>query len=454
MSEESSSNKVEFTFAEVFLPLLKKSRYKVAWSGRGAGKSWFFATYALARGMVKPERILCAREIQKSIAASIHQLLKDRISQLGIDDFYHITETAITGKNGTLFSYIGLKEQTKESMKSYEGYTILLADEAQAIKERSWNVALPTIRKAGSEIWIAMNPDMETNYTWQQFVVNSPPDSIVVGTSYKDNIWHSDESESLRLHHFNTMKAEDYENIWEGKCRTTISGAIYSYEMGEVIKSGRYGLVPYDPRLKVHTVWDLGFSDATAIILAQVIRSECRIIGYLEGRYKTDDWWAATLNNMKMNWGKDYLPHDAEHHDHKTRQTTRDILNRMGRRVATRGSVPGPNILSRDMGIQRARQLFPKVSFDNKNAGPIDDCPQSYNGVPRLIECLKQYRRNIPTTTDEPADPVRDEYSHGADAFRYLALCVDKMTNEDSGFMPLQSKLPKYSIDPTMGTLG
>jgi phage terminase large subunit len=51
----------------------------------------------------------------------------------------------------------------------------------------------------------------------------------------------------------------------------------------------------------------------------------------------------------------------------------------------------------------------------------------------RLVECLKRYRRQINTTTNEPGNPVHDEFSHGADAFRYLALNADAMTNETWG---------------------
>lgn len=76
-----------------------------------------------------------------------------------------------------------------------------------------------------------------------------------------------------------------------------------------------------------------------------------------------------------------------------------------------------------EAGIRMARIVFPRVYF-NKAA------------TPRLLECLRRYRRSIPVTTNEPGNPVHDEFSHGADAFRYLAVSADGLTNEEWGGSP------------------
>ncbi len=114
--------------AEVTFPLWaeflqKPSRYKVAWGGRGSGKSWAFAMMLLLLGAKKPERILCAREVQRSLKDSVHQLLTDQINKLGLNDFYEVTETEIRGKNGTLFLFAGLKTSSVSTIKSFEGVT-------------------------------------------------------------------------------------------------------------------------------------------------------------------------------------------------------------------------------------------------------------------------------------------------------------------------------------------
>jgi hypothetical protein len=74
-----------------------------------------------------------------------------------------------------------------------------------------------------------------------------------------------------------------------------------------------------------------------------------------------------------------------------------------------------------EIGIKAARMAFPKCYFDDVR-------------TKRLVDCLKRYRRSIPTTTGEPSTPLHDEYSHGADAFRYLAKCADRLKNDDVNY--------------------
>ena len=137
--------------------LFQPSRYKVLYGGRGGAKSWGVARALLIKAAQSPLRILCAREFQTSIKDSVHKLLCDQIDSLGLQSFYEITQTSIRGKNGTEFSFVGLKNNVA-NIKSYEGVDICWVEEAQTTSRLSWNVLIPTIRKEGSEIWISFNP--------------------------------------------------------------------------------------------------------------------------------------------------------------------------------------------------------------------------------------------------------------------------------------------------------
>ena len=145
--------------------LFEPHRYKVAYGGRGSGKSWSYARALLMMGTEKPLRVLCTREVQKSIKQSVHTLLKDQIQALGLGEFYEIVENAIRGKNGTEFNFAGLATNTVESIKSFEGVDIVWCEEAQNISKRSWDILIPTIRKPDSEIWVTFNPYMDTDDT-------------------------------------------------------------------------------------------------------------------------------------------------------------------------------------------------------------------------------------------------------------------------------------------------
>jgi phage terminase large subunit len=365
----------------------------------------------LIQGAAQPLRILCAREIQRTISDSVHRLISDQIRSLGLEAHYRILETEIRGVNGTQFIFAGLRTQDIAKIKSLEGIDRVWCEEAQTISKKSWDVLIPTIRKPGSEIWITFNPELDTDETYLRFVVNPLPGSILININYSDNPWFPEELERERLH-LKEKDPEAYDNVWEGRCRSSVEGAIYKREISDLVKDGRIRNVPRDPLLKVHTVWDLGWNDQMSIILAQRLGAEIRIIDYIEDSHKTLAEYVAMLQERKWNWGTDWLPHDGEAKDYKTGKSAQEILRSLGRSPMI---VPKTDVES---GIKAARLVFPRCYFDQAK-------------TERLVNCLKRYRRAIPVSTNEPAAPLHDEYSHAADAFRYLSLIVDRMVNED-----------------------
>jgi phage terminase large subunit len=423
---------VNLEFPKKLKPLFEPFRYKVAYGGRGSAKSWSFARALLIQGASERLRIGCFREVQKSIKDSVHRLLSDQIEAMGLGSFYEVLDTEIRGRNGTAFLFAGLSSQTIESIKSYEGLDVAWCEEAQSISKRSWDTLIPTIRKPNSEIWISFNPELDTDETYVRFVVSPPPNSFVANINYTDNPWFPDVLEQERQHCFLTNK-EDYAQIWEGKCRLAISGAIYANEVGDAIRNGRICNVPYDPKLKAHTVFDLGWNDSMSIIIAQRVRSEIRIIDYIEDDHKTLDWYAAELQKRNFNWGFDWLPHDGATKDFKTGKSTAEILKSFGRKPKM---IPNVGI---EPGIKAARMMFPQVYFDKQKTA-------------RLVECTKRYRRSINKQTDEAGAPVHDEFSHGADVFRYLAVIADQLQNESpERSMRIRDYQP---TDAMMGPLG
>lgn len=389
-------------------PLEKRpARYKVIYGGRGSGKSWGVARLLLDFGVRSRIRVLCAREIQRTISESVHQLLRDQIGALGLSEFYSVTDTAIRGANGTEFYFAGLRSQDAHKLKSYEGVDICWVEEAQVVSKRSWDILLPTIRKPHSEVWITFNPELDTDETYQRFVANPAEGSIVIKMNYSDNPWFPDVLELERT----TLEKRDpeaYRNVWEGECRSAVEGAIYAKEVSALYETGRVRPCPYDPLLPVHTVWDLGWNDQTSVILVQRA-SEVRIIGYIEDSHRTLAEYVAQLKAMPYLWGTDWLPHDGRAKDFKSGKSAEEMMRAMGREVRIVEN------LDIESGIKAARMVFPRCYFDPS--------------AERLLHCLKRYRRTINATTNEPGPPLHDDASHGADAFRYLALCVDQMGN-------------------------
>jgi phage terminase large subunit len=365
----------------------------------------------LVKAASEPTRVLCAREIQRSIKQSVHTLLNDQIQALGLGPFYEVLETEIRGLNGSTFSFTGLATNTVESIKSFEGCDIVWVEEAQTVSKKSWDILIPTIRKPNSEIWVSFNPNIDTDDTYKRFVVEKPDNAKVVKVNYTDNPWFPEVLEIERQHSLKTNP--DYANIWEGECKAAVDGAIYSNEIREAQENGRITTVPYDPMLKVHVVFDLGFNDSMAIILCQRGVSDIRIIKYIEDNHRTLDSFSSEIKSLNYNWGTMFLPHDGKSRDYKSGLSAEDIMRKQGWTVRI---VPVSSIES---GIKIARMHFHKCYFDKS--------------VHRLLECLKNYKRSINSSTNEPGAPLHDEYSHGADAFRYMATSVEQMKNESWG---------------------
>jgi phage terminase large subunit len=404
-------------FPDKLKVLFQPARYKTLYGGRGGAKSWGIARALLIQGAAAPLRILCCREVQKSIDDSVHQLLADQVSALGLDSFYEVQRQDIIGKNGTSFLFAGLRDQNVTSIKSYEGIDRCWVEEAQAVTKRSWSILIPTIRKEDSEIWVSLNPELDSDETYQRFVVNPPPGSLVVNINYRDNPWFP-KVLNIEREHLQKTDPEAYENVWEGKPRTVVPGAIYKREVIELIEGRRVRAVPYDPMLKVHAVWDLGWNDQMSIILVQRLHSELRIIEYIEDSHRTLADYAADLRNKPYQWANDWLPHDGAAKDYKTGKSAQELLTALGRRVRM---VPKMDVES---GIKAARLVLPRCYFDQDKTA-------------RLVDCLKRYRRAINATTQEPGAPLHDEHSHGADAFRYLSVVADKLTNDGDKMAPI-----------------
>lgn len=401
---------VRAEFPAKLRPLFKPKRYKVMHGGRGGGKSWAVARALLLMAADRPLRILCAREVQKSMRDSVHRLLKDQVVALNLTDEFEVLDNEIRGANGSLFLFAGLQAHTVDSIKSFEGCDIVWVEEAHGVSKKSWDTLIPTIRKPESEIWLTLNPDMDTDETYQRFIAAPSDDTWLCEINWRDNPWFPEVLEQERQKAERSWPQEDYEHIWEGRPRRVAEGAIYRHEIEALFTDKRVRDVPYDPSMPVHTVWDLGWNDAMTIIMVQRGPMDVRVIDYIEDSNRTLDWYVSQLERRSYRWGTDFIPHDGRTRNFQTGKSTEELLTEMKRKPSV---LPANSI---EEGIKAARMVFPKCYFDKEKTA-------------RLVECLKRYRRDINQRTGEAVGPLHDEYSHGADAFRYLGQSVDLMTN-------------------------
>jgi phage terminase large subunit len=211
------------------------------------------------------------------------------------------------------------------------------------------------------------------------------------------------------------MGEDRYNQEFECSFEAAILGAYYGREMAEADRSGRIRAVPYDPALPVYTAWDLGIGDSTAIWFMQAAGAEKRVIDYYETSGAGLDHYVKHLRSKPYLYAGHILPHDVEVKELGTGRTRLETLRGLG----LDGITIAPK-LPVDDGIQAARTFIATAWFDAEKCS-------------RGIEALRQYRRDY----DEKgrtfrSRPLHDWTSHGADAFRYMAV----------GFRPAPSRRP------------
>jgi hypothetical protein len=205
------------------------------------------------------------------------------------------------------------------------------------------------------------------------------------------------------------MSPEEYQQEFECSFEAAVRGAIYARELEAARTEGRIGAVPYDPMLKVSTAWDLGFGakgDATAIWFYQRLRSqEVRLIDYVEAQGEGLPYYAKLLSQKPYVYDEHWGPHDirVKESTGKTRiETARDLG--LTFRIA-------PNVAVED-GIHSARMVLPRCYIDAVK------CKEG-------LDALMHYQRDYNARLGEfKASPLHNWASHGADAFRYLAVSV------------------------------
>jgi len=413
---------VDAGFPEKFLPLTyTPAPIKVIFGGRSSGKSTGVARTLLLMGKQWPMRILCCREFHKSMDTSVHKVLKDEIYALGLQDFYTVNNSSITGKEipeshfpgyqirQTEFIFMGIANNS-QSLKSTQLITTAWIEEAQNLTEKSWIDLEPTVRQnlpdgREPEIWLTFNPQFCDDFSWENFVLNPQEDSMVVELNYLDNPWLPTRSKALA----NRDKRNNFhkwENVWMGKPMTNFIGSVYEDYLNDAYTQNRICEVPYAEGYPVELYFDLGWTDMCCVWACQRCDNEIRLIDYYENKRRPASHYIDVMSSRGYPISKWVLPHDAKQKASGTGLSWEDVLRKSGKplRILKNLSVMD--------GINAAREQFSRMVFD------ADRCARGLN-------CLRHYRfAEVREGDRTQAKPVHDVYSNGADAFRYLAIGV------------------------------
>lgn len=229
------------------------------------------------------------------------------------------------------------------------------------------------------------------------------------------------------------MTPEQYEQEYECSFDAAILGAYYGRLIADAEREGRICDLDLDPALPVHTAWDLGFGDSTAIWLWQVSTDGVRVIDHIESHGQPLSYYVGELKAKGHNYGTDFVPHDARAHALGTGRSILETLIDLKRKPAV---LPRQDI---EDGINAARVSFPRIWFDQRR------CKFG-------LEALRQYRTEFDEKTKAFKNtPKHDWTSHSADAFRYLCMAWRELRAE-----PAKRKEPRelsYVGDPGTGLI-
>lgn len=202
------------------------------------------------------------------------------------------------------------------------------------------------------------------------------------------------------------MTQEEFDQEWYLSTEAAVKGSYYSKQLMEARKAGRITRVPYDPLLPVDTYWDLGVSDQMTIWFTQSLKTgEVRLIDYYAHSGEGFEHYAKVLKQEKSYvYGKHWAPHDIEVREMGTGKSRLEAAKAHGIAFQT---VPKLGLAD---GIGAARAIFPRCWFDEAHC---------HDGIEALTHYQKTWNERLKEFTETP---FHNWASHGADAFRYLAV--------------------------------
>jgi phage terminase large subunit len=323
-------------------------------------------------------------------------------------------EMQITLKNRSVFQILGADQAdrlrgTNPVGVAFDEYALMPGSEA-------WDLTRPILAENGGFAVFAFTPQGRNHahqlyeqarrnpdwFTTRKTVDDTRRDAL--GENGRPIITPAQIAEDIREGMPKELADQEYYTSFVA----AMPGAYYAQALEQAEREGRIRRVPWEPKLPVTTAWDLGIDDMTAIIFAQVSGIEVRIIDYLEQSGEGLAYYAKLLQEKRYRYGEHILPKDADVDELGTGKSRAAVLRALGlspvRVLSAQRSVAD--------GIEQVRQLLPKCYFDEDRCRP-------------LLRALEHYRKDWDEEKKTFAvRPRHDWASHGADAFRYLAVGV------------------------------
>lgn len=405
--------KVQLRIPDKLVPAFEgEADVRGAHGGRGSAKTRTFAKMTAVRAHMwdmegRDGIILCGRQFMNSLADSSLEEIKIAIrEEEWLAPHFEIGETYIRTKSGRIsYSFAGL-DRNIDSIKSKSRILLAWIEEAEPVTEEAWVKLIPTLREEDSELWVTWNPERKDAPTNKRFFNSDDPRTKIVQMNWRDNPWFPDILDRQRRKD-QAERPHSYGHIWEGEFISAIEGAYFTAHLNKAKEDDRIGFVPEDPHLIVRLFADIGGTGAKAdnfvFWAQQCVGLEIRWINHYEQQGQPI---GAHLNWMRSQGYtpdrcKIYLPHDGDTKDRVFDVSYRTAFEGAGYSVEV---IPNQGKGAAMQRVDRARELFPKMRFDEKKteAGR---------------EALGWYHPKIDEKRQIDLGPEHDWASHSADAF-------------------------------------
>lgn len=339
-------------------------------------------------------RAICIREVQKSLSQSVKLLIEDKIKKLGVSGAFRVLDTHIEAPRGGIIDFIGMNNQTADSIKSLEGYRRALVEEGQTISKRSLDLLTPTIRAPGSQLWFAWNPDKPTDPVDAFFRGEKKhPSSICVEMNYWDNPWFPDElREDMEFDRDNDP--DKYSWIWAGKYR--------KISQNRVFKNWRVSKTPLiRPQGTVlYLGADWGFANDPTVL----------VCGWLDGR-KLYIYRAISEVGIEIDDTPDFF----------------DRLDPDKPGFARKWVITADSARPETISYCK-RKGYPLIQASKKGKGSVEEgvkFVQNYEIIVDpscvcVINELSDYSYKVDKLTGQPTPELADDNNHTIDAIRYM----------------------------------
>lgn len=410
---ENIARSVDYKPRAQFVPFhLRNERWSVIVAHRRAGKTVACIMELLTRALAtsKPQAryayIAPYREQAKTVA---WMYLKQYAAPVVVDQATDIRESDLTVRlyNGSHVRLFGADNPNALRGMYLDG---VVMDEYADMRPGLWGeVIRPTLSdRKGWAVFIGTPRGRNAFYELYEKAGGDPDWLRLTFKASETGLLPQSELDDARK----TMSDNQYQQEYECSFDAAVIGAVYAKELLAARGKGHICAVPYDGGRLVNTAWDIGYGDSTAIWFYQTVGTQIRVIDYYEAQGEGAAYYAAILKGRGYNYDVCYLPHDADNGQSATGTTFREVIMAAGFKTQIVSK------LGLEDGINAARMIFPRCVFDEKR------CQSG-------LDALQNYRWDYNQRMGElKPTPVHDWSSHGADAFRYLAVAAQRAGND------------------------